>query len=322
MKPQLQPDAQPAAAAFSIYPLLAVLIWTGNTLVTKAAAGVIEPAAITFYRWLLAGLVMSPFVLRAVWRQRAIVAAHWPKLAFLGLLGMGMYQGLAYEAAKSTSAINMGVVVALMPLLSSLLASLFAGEALTTARLGGAGLSLAGLLILSTHGNPAELLRGAAHFGDALMLIAVASNALYGVLLKRWAVPLSTWQQLYVQIGFGVLLLLPFWWLAPASPLTAQNVPLILYAGMVASIGAPFCWMSGIKRLGPARASLYMNLCPSSWQGRRPRSWASRCMRTTPSADCSHWQACGGDNVNPPPRSSAQSWPSEPWHRPGLSCLS
>lgn len=258
-----KPQTAPAdVASFSVFPLLAVLIWTGNTLVTKLASAVIEPAAITLYRWLLAGLVLTPFLLRAVWRQRAIVMAHWHKLAFLGLLGMGMYQGLAYEAAKTTSAINMGVVVALMPLLSALLASFFAGEALTVSRIGGAGLSLAGLVFLSTRGHPGELLQGATHGGDALMLIAVASNALYGVLLKRWAVPLSTWQQLYVQIGFGVLLLLPFWWLAPASPITAQNLPLILYAGIPASIGSPFFWMTGIKRIGPARASLFMNLLP------------------------------------------------------------
>ncbi len=254
---------QPISTAnFSIYPLLAVLIWTGNTLVTKAAAVVIEPAAITFYRWLLAGLVLSPFMLRSVWRQRAIVVAHWPKLAFLGLLGMGMYQGLAYQAAKSTSAINMGIVVALMPLMSALLASLFAGEKLTASRVGGAALSLLGLLFLSTQGHPGELLHGAVHWGDVLMLMAVASNALYGVLLKRWAVPLSTWQQLYVQIGFGILVILPFWWLAPSLSITALNIPLILYAGIPASIGAPFFWMNGIKLLGPARASLFMNLLP------------------------------------------------------------
>ncbi|MEO6624462.1 MAG: DMT family transporter [Burkholderiaceae bacterium] len=241
---------------------MAVLIWTGNTLVTKAAAAAIEPAAITFFRWLLAGLVLSPFLALAVWRKRAIVVAYWPQLAVLGLLGMGMYQGLAYEAAKSTSAINMGVVVALMPLLSALLASFFAGERLTAARLGGAALSLAGLMYLSTQGHPDELLRGAAHLGDALMLLAVASNALYGVLLKRWAVPLSTWEQLYAQIGFGLLMILPFWWFAPASPVTAQNLPLVLYAGIPASIGAPFFWMSGIKRIGPARTSLFMNLLP------------------------------------------------------------
>ena len=262
MQAHTQTMQPPSAANFSIFPLLAVLVWTGNTLVTKAAATVIDPAAITFYRWLLAGLVLSPFLLRSIWRQRAIVAAHWPKLAFLGLLGMGMYQGLAYQAAKSTSAINMGVIVALMPLMSALLASFFAGESLTASRVGGAALSLLGLLFLSTQGHLSELLHGAAHWGDALMLIAVASNALYGVLLKRWAVPLSTWQQLYVQIGFGIMVILPFWWFAPSSPVTLQNIPLILYAGFPASIGAPFFWMSGIKLLGPARASLFMNLLP------------------------------------------------------------
>ena len=262
MQAHTQTMQPPSAANFSIFPLLAVLVWTGNTLVTKAAATVIDPAAITFYRWLLAGLVLSPFLLRSIWRQRAIVAAHWPKLAFLGLLGMGMYQGLAYQAAKSTSAINMGVIVALMPLMSALLASFFAGESLTASRVGGAALSLLGLLFLSTQGHLSELLHGAAHWGDALMLIAVASNALYGVLLKRWAVPLSTWQQLYVQIGFGIMVILPFWWFAPSSPVTLQNIPLILYAGIPASIGAPFFWMSGIKLLGPARASLFMNLLP------------------------------------------------------------
>ena len=253
---------QAAPPAFSVYPLLAVLIWTGNTLVTKAAAGVIAPSAITFYRWLLAGLVLTPFVLPSLIRQRAAVLTQLPRLALLGCLGMGLYQGLAYQAAQTTSAINMGVIVATMPLMSALLSSRFAGESLSVERLCGAGLSLAGLVILSTRGQPLGLLQGAVHAGDGLMLVAVGSNALYGVLIKRWAMPLSTWLQLYVQIACGLLLILPFWWLAPPSPVTAASMPLILYAGTLASIGAPFCWMSGIKHLGPARASLFMNLLP------------------------------------------------------------
>lgn len=254
--------AHQSVPAFSIYPLLAVFIWTGNTLVTKAAAGLIAPSAMTFYRWLLAGLVLTPFVLPAVWRQRAIVVAHLPKLTLLGCLGMGLYQGLAYQAAHTTSAINMGVIVALMPLMSALLSSRLAGEPLSAARLAGAGVSLAGLVFLTTRGHPASLLHGAVHVGDALMLLAVASNALYGVLVKRWALPLSTWQQLYVQIGCGILLVLPFWWTAPSSPITARSLPLVLYAGTLASIGAPFFWMKAIQALGPARASLFMNLLP------------------------------------------------------------
>lgn len=175
---------------------------------------------------------------------------------------MGLYQGLAYEAAKTTSATNMGVIVALMPLQSALLSSLLAGEAMSRSRLGGAMMSVTGLVFLTTQGHPMNLLHDAVHAGDALMLVAVASNALNGVLLKRWAIPLSTWEKLYIQVGFGILLLAPFWYLAPPSPITMQNAPLIAYAGTFASIGAPFCWINGVKQLGPSRASQYLNMLP------------------------------------------------------------
>lgn len=253
--------ARPPGQAYA-YPLLAVLCWTGNTLVTKAAAGVIAPAAIALYRWLGAGLVLTPFVARAVWQRRALVQAHWPKLALLGALGMAVYQGLAYEAARTTSVVNMGVIVALMPLFSALLSAGLAHEPLTANRVVGALLALAGLVVLTTRGHWSALGSGALHPGDGLMVLAVGSNALYGVLLRRWALPLSTWQQLYVQIGFGTLLLLPFWLLAPASPLTPHNVPLVGYAALAGSLGAPYCWLRGVKLLGPARASLFMNLLP------------------------------------------------------------
>jgi drug/metabolite transporter (DMT)-like permease len=249
---------------FYLLPLLAVCIWSGNTIVTKAASTAIEPAAIAFYRWVLAVLVMTPFLARAAWRQRAAIAAdwNWARLLLLGALGMAMYQGLAYEAAHSTSAVNMGVTVALMPLISACLSSLLSGERLSTARIAGGLVSLLGLIVLSTHGAPGKLFSGGLHTGDALMLIAVASNALYGVLLKRWSLPLTTWTQLYVQAIFGSLILLPFWLAAPASPLTAQNLPMVLYAGLLASIGAPFLWMNAIKHLGAPRSALFANLLP------------------------------------------------------------
>ena len=262
--------AQPAASAqggaadirFYLFPVLAVCIWSGNTIITKAASGAIEPAAIAFYRWVLAVLVMTPFLGREAWRQRAVIAANWPRLMLLGALGMAMYQGLAYEAAHTTSAVNMGVTVALMPLMSACLSSLFAGERLTTTRIACGVLSLLGLVVISARGDLGKLLDGGLHIGDALMLIAVASNALYGVLLKRWALPLSTWAQLYVQAAFGSLILLPFWLAAPASPLTAQNLPMVMYAGLLASIGAPFLWMNAIKHLGAPRSALFANLIP------------------------------------------------------------
>ncbi len=49
-----------------IYPLLAVLCWSGNIIVTRLSAGQIEPGAMAFYRWLAASVVMTPFLLKAL----------------------------------------------------------------------------------------------------------------------------------------------------------------------------------------------------------------------------------------------------------------
>jgi drug/metabolite transporter (DMT)-like permease len=256
------PDSVSMPSAAALAPLATVLIWSGNTIVTKAAFSVISPGSISFYRWLIAFLVLLPFVGKAAWRHRTLVARYWTKLAALSILGMVTYQCLAYEAAKTTTALNMGVILALMPLLATFFASLLGSERLSSSRLIGGFVSLVGLVYLTSQGRPASLLTGGFHIGDGLMLIAVAANSLYGVMLKHWAVPLPTWLQLFCQIGFATFLLVPIWLLGPISPITAANLPLILYAAIPTSLLAPLCWMIGIQRLGAARTSLFVNLLP------------------------------------------------------------
>lgn len=245
-----------------LFPLISVLIWSGNTIVTKAAAGVISPGSISFYRWVLAFLVLSPFVGRAAWRNRSAAAHLWKELLCTSLLGMVGYQCLAYVAAETTSAVNMGVILALMPLFSTLFACVIAAERLSPKRLVGGIVSIGGLVYLASRGHPMSLVNGGLHLGDALMVAAVLSNALYGVLLKRWSMKLPVWEQLFWQILVAIVALLPIWLLGTVSPITARNLPLILFAAIPTSLLAPMCWMTGISRLGAARTALTMNLLP------------------------------------------------------------
>ncbi len=247
---------------YTAFALLAILIWAGNTVVSKMAAGAIEPAVISFERWLLAALVLTPFLLRPSWRNRAAIRPYFFKLLALSLLGMVLYQSLAYFAADTTSATNMGIIASLMPLLTLWLSSLLLGESPTLGTVAGGLLSLTGLILLIGKGEPALLLAHGIGYGDGLMLLATLAYAGYGVLLRKWPMPIPTWQMLYVQIWIAVLLLLPGFWLAPASPITAANLPLVLYAGIAASIVSAFLWMEGVGNLGAARATMYMNLMP------------------------------------------------------------
>ena len=244
------------------FPLLAVLIWSGNTIVSKLAATAIEPGAIAFYRVLIAASVMSPFLLLRIWKDRQIIKDHLWQLAVLALLGMVAYQGCIYLAAQSTSAMNMGIIVAIMPLVSAVLSSLLGVEVFTVGALLGGVLSVVGIAILIGRGHPLILLKNGIHLGDALVLISTVSYAAYTVLLRHWAVRLSIWQLIYVLTMIAVVFTLPWYLLSPPSPITGKNLPLMLYAALPASLLAPYLWMLGIRFIGPNRASLFMNLAP------------------------------------------------------------
>lgn len=245
-----------------LFPLLAVLIWSINAVVSKAAASVIDPAAISFYRWLLALLTLTPFVLPGILRNLQAIKQYWWKLLILGLLGMVLYQSLAYYAAHSVSALFMGILNSLIPLLTVLISLVVLSVVPTIGIVLGGVLSLVGLIWLVSAGDPAQLLQHGIGRGELMMFAASASYALYGVLTKRWAIALPNWQSLYVQIIFGVLLLLPNFLLAPNVELNAHNIPLVLFAGIPASIIASFLWIQGVIRLGANKASIFMNLSP------------------------------------------------------------
>ncbi|WP_024303239.1 DMT family transporter [Pseudogulbenkiania sp. MAI-1] len=245
-----------------LFPLLAVLIWAANTVVSKAAATVFDPAAISFYRWLVAALVLTPFCLLPLWRQRRALIPHLPRFAVLSLLGMVLYQCLAYYAAHSTSATNMGVICALIPLLGLLLSGLVFGQRVGPSAMLGVALSLGGVLYLLGQGNPASLLASGVNLGDGLILIGSTAYALYGLLLKRWAPPFGPWLNLYMQVLLAVAMLTPLALSADSLAIPPQGVGLVLFAGIASSVLAAYFWMRGIARLGSQRTAIFMNLLP------------------------------------------------------------
>ena len=243
-------------------PLASVLIWSGNMTINQLSVGAIAPSSIAFLRWLLALAVMTPFVLPAALRHRDEIRRQWPKLALLGLLGMGLWQGLAYVAAKTTTATNMGILAAMVPLLTVLLSALILREPPSLGSIVGGVLAFLGVTVLLGRGDPLSLLQLQVALGDALMVAAATCYALYGVMLKRWPMNLPPWVMLYAQVCFAVLFLLPPYLMGPMTPIDGQNIGLIVYAGIPASIITTFLWMRAVRQIGANQASIFINLMP------------------------------------------------------------
>jgi drug/metabolite transporter (DMT)-like permease len=245
-----------------LYPLLAILIWAGNTVVNKLAVGVIFPAEIGFYRWLLAGILFTPFLLKPVLANWAMIKPNLGKVFILGVLGMAVYQSLAYFAATLTSATNMGIILSLMPMMALTLSITSLGNRLTTGALVGAVLSFSGVLVVVSAGSLSALIEHGVNVGDAMMLVATLAYAVYSTLLKKWQLRMPPLQLLYLQVWVAIIVLLPLFILSPKAGLSPSNIPLILYACIPTSMLAPLMWMHAISRLGPSRTTLFFNLLP------------------------------------------------------------
>ena len=243
-------------------PLLAVLIWSANTIVSKLAADAIEPSEIGFLRWLLAVALLTHFLLPRCLRNLAAIRPHMPRIIVLALLGMVIYQTLAYFAASHTTATHMGIILTLSPMMVLGLAVLL-GQAPTAGAVLGSVLAIAGVVLVVSGGDLAQLLASGLNRGDAMMLVAAFAYAAYNILLKRWRMPgIDTWLLLYLQMLVAVVAQLPVYLAMPRVGLNLHNLPLVGFAGTMASIMAPLLWMTAVQRLGPSRSSMFFNLTP------------------------------------------------------------
>ena len=247
---------------YFLLPLFTVIIWSGNSIVNILSTNVIAPETISFYRWFIALIALTPFLLKPVWKKRHAIKPYLTKLAFLALLGMAINQSLAYFAAATTTVTNMTLIFSLVPLLSLMFSVPLLGLSLTKRALFGATISLTGLMYMLSQGQVSNLLSKGLNIGDSLMLIAACSYSLYGVLLKRWRLPFNNWIALYVQMVFAVIILLPVLTYNGQVSLSSESLPLVLYAAIPTSILATWLWMQSMHHLGADKTAMFMNLLP------------------------------------------------------------
>ncbi|EMU5562130.1 DMT family transporter [Vibrio parahaemolyticus] len=243
-------------------PLFTVMIWGGNSIVNKMAASTIEPSAMSFYRWFVAMVLLTPFCLPAVIKQRHVIRPYLTKLAFLALLGMVLNQSLGYYAGLTTTASNMALITSLVPLISVFLSVPLLGKSVSMLSIVGGVISLGGLAFMLGHGDVTDFLHQDMTQGDSLMLLAALVYAAYCVLLKRWKMPFNSLTLVYMQGFFSVIMLTPLWLSSEQLLPSQEALPLIAYAGIAASIFAPLMWVKAIDLIGADSSAMFMNLMP------------------------------------------------------------
>jgi len=254
------------------------LLWAGNAIVGRLLVGLVPPITLNALRWTLVALLLLPLGWRvlASAEARQALAERWRELALLGLLGMGCFNTLQYTALTTSTPLNVTLIAASMPVWMLAVGALLYREPLTAPGVAGAALSLAGVAVVLSGGDPARLVQVQFVPGDLWMLLAVIAWAFYtwqlarpGPRMQPGVRPAWNWAEfLLVQTLFGVVWSAAFaagewaWIQPPAIAWTLPVVAAVVYVAVGASIVAYYCWGRGVAIVGPSVAAFFGNLSP------------------------------------------------------------
>lgn len=246
---------------------LANLFWSGNWIAGRALRDTFDPVTMNFWRWTVAAIVLAPFALPAIRGKGALLRRHAGILLLLAFTGVALFQSMIYLGLRSTLAVNAVLLNSSMPLFMLLCSWAIEREHATPRQIAGMLISLAGILVILSRGEPAALLQLELHAGDAWILLAMPVWGTYSVLLKRRPPELGGIAFLFVITVAGVLMLAPFAALQaalePPRPPSAAAMMAIVYMGVAASVLAFICWNRGVAVVGANAAGFTIHLLPA-----------------------------------------------------------
>jgi drug/metabolite transporter (DMT)-like permease len=140
-----------------------------------------------------------------------LVRQRWLSVLIVGGLGLSITQGLIYIGLNYTTAINAGLIIALMPVITMILALFLLNEPVGFWQFIGSIIAFIGMAIIVTRGDLLALLRLDLNVGDLFVVGAAITFALYTVLLRKANYELPGLPLLVVLLGAGVVAALPFY---------------------------------------------------------------------------------------------------------------
>ncbi len=248
-----------------LYLIATTLLWAGNAIAGKLAVGHISPMLLTSARWLFAALILLAIGWKQLKSDWAVVRRNMVLLSALGAIGFAVFNVALYTALNHTTAINVSIEQAGIPMLIFLLNFLFFRLKASWAQIVGLILSIAGIVVAASHGELTRLLSLDLNVGDAIMLVAAIVYAGYSVLL-RFKPPIHWLSLMIVLCVSAFLFSAPFtiaeFAMGAGVVPDARGWAILAYVVVGPSIVAQIFYIRGVELIGANRAGLFINLVP------------------------------------------------------------
>ncbi len=246
--------------------VLTTLFWAGNLVLGRAVHEDIPPVGLAFWRWLVVLVLISPWYLPQLSRDWPVIKRSWKILVVLSFLGIFNFTCFTYVGLQYTMAVNAILSLSVIPVVIVALSRLLFRDAITLMQTAGIAVSLLGILIIVSRGDPLALLSLSFNRGDLWIMGAICSWSLYSVLLKKRPEDLNGFMFFGTTVLISVMALLPVYLVEHlffrGMPHTLLTGISISYLAVFPSILSYIFWNHAVSKVGPNTAGYFIHLIP------------------------------------------------------------
>ena len=246
--------------------ILTAFLWGGTFVAGRILSDGMGAFSAAFLRFLLASICMLWIMHTRAGGLPALDLKGWIGVSLLGATGVFAYNACFFTGLQTVPAGRAAAIVAINPILITLLAAFFFKEKLTKRKCIGIILSVSGAITAISRGDPISLFTHGVSLGDVAIMGGVASWVLYSLLGKRMMNSISPHAAITYSCITGTLMLLPFalheGMANEFSGYTMTHFLCIVYLGVLGTV-IGFTWFyEAINTIGASRSGVFINFVP------------------------------------------------------------
>ena len=248
-----------------IFAILAVIIWSGNFVAARFLVN-FTPLEISFYRWLVTLIALTPFCIKKLIKTIKYIKGIWIKVIIVSILSVTLFNTFVYMAAHTSNTTNMSLLATLSPVIMALISRVVWKTKLASNQKIGLLVVIIGVVILITKGSLEVLMKLQFAIGDLYMLLAVLVFSIYTLILKIKPKEMSqsTFFYLMVIIGFIPLMIAMIFIYVTNNAHTVDMTSglILVYVGIFPSTLGFILWNTAVSKIGAIKGAIIYDSIP------------------------------------------------------------